>query len=185
MSRGKQRRSGGRARCRALRQQLIDQLAIGFLQASRRCFSVSNTRSARLTISSIQRSTSSGLIGSGAKSGMSSLAGEREMHFGDAPAGLRHVAQIGRPARRFRRDVRSPPASAARRRSGRDRPRSRSRRRPGFRRRHERSRSRCCLLSPSTSSTLPSSAGVLAKPATSVRKRPISISGLMPGSSLR
>ena len=41
------------------------------------------------------------------------------------------------------------------------------------------------VLSPSTSSTLPSSAGVLAKPATSVRKRPTSISGLMPGSSFR
>ena len=38
---------------------------------------------------------------------------------------------------------------------------------------------------PSTSSTVPSRGGVLAKPTVSVRKRPISISGLIPGTRRR
>jgi len=85
------------------------------------------------------------------------------------------------PAPRFRRDARLPPAGAVHRQNDRDRPMSRSRRRPGFGQRHERSRPTALRLSPSTSSTLPSSAGVLAKPATSVRNRPISNFGIDAG----
>ena len=154
------------------------------LMPSRRWLNASKIRSARVTISVGPAPHIVGTRRLRRKIGEFVAARKREVHLGDASSGLRHVAQIGDLLLAIRPDVRCSQAGAARRRNGRDTPMSRSRRRPGSRRRHERSRPRL-RVSPSTSSTLPSSAGVLAKPATSVRNRPISISGLMPVSSFR
>ena len=116
--------------------------------------------------------------------GKLAVAGERDMHLGDAPPGLRHVAQIGDLLLAFAGMLARRQQALLVDKAVEIGSMSRSRRRPGWRRRQW-TIPIALRLSPSTSSTLPSSAGVLAKPATSVRKRPISISGLMPVSSLR
>ena len=170
---------------RLLRQQLVGQRHGRPPSANRADASARRTRVRRAPgYRPIQRCTSSGRVGSGAKSGMSLLAGERDVHLGDAPSGLRHVAQIGSLFLAFagmfaRRQQplfvdkaieigrRHGPGVALVGHEGMDDTRSRSCGRP-------RPVRRCRA-----------SAGVLAKPATSVRKRPISISGLMPASSLR
>ena len=176
------RRSG---RLSLLRQQLIDQRTVGFPQRvaplPERCRQTRSARSMDIVDPALHVLRPDRLR---REVGQVAVAGEREMHLGDAPSGLRHVAQIGdlllafagMLARRQQTLLLDEAVEIGRRHG------------PGvalvLRRRRGRRRSRC-VLSPSTSSTLPSSAGVLAKPATSVRKRPISISGLMPGSSLR
>ena len=175
-------RRSGRLSCSASSRSTSGRSAS--FSPSRRCLSVSATRSARSRISSIQRCTSSGRRRLRHEFGKLAVAGEREMHLADAPSGLRHVAQIGDLLLAFAGMLGRRQADAARRQSGRDSLMSRSRRRPDWRRSCGRCRLRF-VLSPSTSSTLPSSAGVLAKPTISVRKRPISISGLMPVSSFR
>ena len=81
----------------ALRQQLVDQRR-GRLPSDRVAplpQRVEHALGAGHDVARSSAATSSGRIGSGAKSGSSSAAGEREMHLGDAPSGLRHVAQIG------------------------------------------------------------------------------------------
>ena len=115
--------------------------------------------------------------------GKLAVAGERDMHLGHAPPGLRHVAQIGdlflalagMHARRQQALLLDEAVEIGRA--------SRSRASPWLATKAWTTPIALFSL-PSTSSTLPSSAGVLAKPATSVRKRPISISGLRPGSKL-
>ena len=173
-------------KARAVRQQLIDQRAIGFLDRVASLAAAHRRRARRGRRH--PRSSAATSLGAGSAPARSRhqllLLAEREMHLGDAPSGLRHVAQIrhllfalaGMLARRQQALLLDKaveigrchgPGIALILDEGVDDRRSR------------------CVLSPSTSSTLPSSAGVLAKPATSVRKRPTSISGLMPGSSLR
>jgi hypothetical protein len=163
---------------RALRQRLIDERTIGLPDRAALLFSASNTRSAREAVSSIHCCTSAGRVGSGDKIGQFAGAGERQVHFGDASAGLRHVAQIGRLLFAFagmlacgQQALFLDKAVEIGRRHG-----------PAValifdKGVHDRDRA---FLLPSTSSTLPSSAGVLAKSATSVRNRPISMAGLMP-----
>ena len=90
--------------------------------------------------------------------------------------------QMKWPARLCRR-LRRRRAGAARRRSGRDRRRSTARRRPGSRRSRAPRRARCAFA---VHQTRPSEQRRrVGEAATSVRKRPISISGLMPGAIRR
>ena len=184
MSARQQRARGDRSGSRAA--PATDRPARGRLPAAYRAVAAARRRRARRgpAVSSIQRCTSSRPDRLRREVGKLVAAGERDMHLGDAPSGLRHVAQIGdlllalagMLARRQQALLLDEAVEIGRGHG------------PGIalilRRRRARRRPRC-VSSPSTSSTLPSSAGVLAKPATSVRKRPISISGLMPGSSVR
>ena len=134
-------------------------------------------------ISSIQRCTSSG------RDRLRREVGECRCGWRARAASRRCAGRSAacsadrRPAPRFRRAARSPPAGAARRRSGRDRRWSRSRRRPGLRRSGGRRRARCacrprpvrrCRAAPACSRSPRCRSG----------SGPISISGLMPSFQL-
>ena len=82
---------------RLLRQQLIDQRPLGFLQRVAALPAASSkTRSARRqSIVDPAPRRPRGRDRLRREIGNVAVAGEREMHFGDAPPGLRHVAQIG------------------------------------------------------------------------------------------